>query len=140
MVIIFCNIGVAYPVLLKDELKPGRYCSLTQLINNIPENPVAFIQNCVRTKQIYWTYHVNMRLMKRSIPRNLILGSVDNFVLIESYPEDKYFPSYLIWSAIQDIIFHILFAVDVKEGNVRVVTAYKPDPDRWMDHMKRRRN
>jgi hypothetical protein len=40
----------------------------------------------------------------------------------------------------QDIIFHILFAVDVNEGNVRVVTAYKPDPDRWMDNMKRRRN
>ena len=81
-----------------------------------------------------------MRLMKRSIPRNLILESVDNFVLIESYPEDKYFPSYLIWSAMQDIIFHILFAVDVNEGNVRVVTAYKPDPDRWMDNMKRRGN
>jgi len=140
MVIIFGKFGVAYPVPLKYNLKTGGYCSLTQPINNIPENPVAFIQNCIRTKQIHWTYHVNMRLMKRSISRTLILDSVDNFVLIESYPEDKYFPSYLIWSTIQDIIFHILFAVDANEGNVRVVTAYKPDPDRWMDNMKRRRN
>ena len=81
-----------------------------------------------------------MRLVKRSISRTLILDSVDNFVLIESYPEDKYLPSYLIWSTIQDIIFHILFAVDVKEGNVRVITTYKPNPDIWMDNMKRRRN
>jgi len=113
---------------------------LTQPISIIPENPVGFIQDCIHTKQIYWTYHVNMRLMKRSISRTLILDSVDNFVLIESYPEDKYLPSYLIWSTIQDIVFHIVFAVDVNEGNVRVVTAYKPDPDRWMDNMKRRRN
>ena len=139
-VIMFVKLDVVYLVPLKDDHTKRRRTSLKQPISNIPENPVAFIQNCVRTKQIHWTYHVNMRLMKRSIPRILILDSVDNFVLIESYPEDKYLPSYLIWSTIQGIIFHILFAVDVNEDNVRVVTAYKPDPDRWMDNMKMRCN
>lgn len=105
---------------------------------DIPENPVAFIQDCVRRKQIYWTYHVNMRLLKRSISRSMIEDSVEGFLLLESYPEDKYLPSYLIWSKVSGVIFHVLFAVDVKDDNVRVVTAYKPDPERWSDNMKKR--
>jgi len=105
---------------------------------NITDNPLQIIQDCVRSNRIFWTYHVNMRLRIRSIPRSWILQSVDNFEIIEEYPEDKYLPSYLVWSSINDTIFHILFAIDMEENNVRVVTAYKPDPSEWTDNLKRR--
>ncbi len=100
---------------------------------------LRFIQDCVRSRRIYWTYHVNMRLRERSIPRNWILDSVAEYELIESYPEDKYMPSYLVWSKIDDVIFHILFAADTEANNVRIVTAYKPDPEEWVGDMKKRR-
>jgi hypothetical protein len=108
--------------------------------NKIPSDPLSFIKQCVKKKQIFWTYHVNMRMKERFIPRDWIVNSFENFEIIEAYPEDKYLPSYLVWSKINDVIFHILFSVDAAENNVRIITAYKPAPDQWTDKMKRRIN
>src|SRR6056297_850681 len=97
----------------------------------LPDFPLQFIQSCVRSRNIFWTYHVNMRLRQRSIPRSWILESVESYILIESYPEDKYLPSYLVWSEYDDEIFHIIFGVDTNGNNVRVITFYRPDPGEW---------
>ena len=105
----------------------------------IPEDPLAFIRQCIRLQRIKWTYHVNMRMEGRFISRHVILNSIENYEIIEEYPKDKYFPSYLVYSYYQDKIFHLLFAVDVEEDNVRVVTAYYPDSDEWEEDFKTRR-
>lgn len=105
----------------------------------LPENPLEFIQRCVREQKVLWTYHVNMRLRGRFIPRHTILESVDNYEIIENYPEDKYLPSYLVCSRYRGVTFHILFAVDVSGYNVRVVTAYYPNPKEWSEDLKTRR-
>lgn len=106
---------------------------------NLLSDPLLFIQDCVRSTSIYWTYHFNIRLRERSIPRSWILSSVDDYDLIESYLDDKYMPSYLVWSKIGDVIFHVLFAADTEAKNIRIVTAYKPDPEEWVGDMKKRR-
>jgi len=107
----------------------------------LPEDPLDFIQMCVDQRKILWTYHVNMRMTARSVPRAVILESVDRFDVIESYPEDKYLPSYLVWTEYAGEIFHVLFAADVPNDQVRIITAYRPDPDEWdKDLRKRRRN
>lgn len=59
--------------------------------------------------------------------------------MIESYPDDKYLPSYLVWTQAEGVVFHVLFATDVDAENVRVVTAYKPDPAEWAEDKRRRR-
>jgi hypothetical protein len=59
----------------------------------LPDDPLVFIQTCVRQQSIFWTYHVNMRLQRRSIARQAILDAVDTYEIIEAYLEDKYFPS-----------------------------------------------
>jgi hypothetical protein len=86
-----------------------------------------------------WTYHVNMRLAGRFIPRELILAAVASYELIEAYPDDKYLPSYLILGRHDQEAFHVLFAADVEGDNVRVVTAYRPDPGEWEPDLKVRR-
>lgn len=78
-----------------------------------------------------------MRLERRHITRDEILGTVDSYAIVESYPEDKYLPSYLIVAADS---FHILFAVDITEDNLRVVTAYRPDPEEWELNLRKRRS
>jgi|GEM_PF-1286299 len=35
---------------------------------------------------------------------------------------------------------HVLFAVDVDDDNVRVVTAYRPDPEEWEPGFARRKH
>jgi hypothetical protein len=105
----------------------------------LPDDPLGFIKRCVKERRIYWTFHVNMRLKGRYIPRHAILESVESFEVIESYPADKYFPSYLIFSMHEGSVFHALFAVDVKGENVRMITTYRPDPEEWEADLKTRR-
>jgi hypothetical protein len=105
----------------------------------LPENPLAFIQRHVKERKIYWTYHVNMRLAQRFIPRSAVLDSVESFEILESYPEDKYLPSYLVYASHEDVVFHVLFALDEKGDNVRVVTAYRPTISEWGRDLKTRR-
>ena len=83
-----------------------------------------------------WTYHVNMRLASRGISRKEILKAINSYEIIESYPDDKYLPSYLVLVAES---FHVLFAADVADSNVRIVTAYWPDPDEWESDLRHRR-
>ena len=105
----------------------------------LPDNPLAFIKRCVKERKIYWTYHINMRLEGRYISRRSIVESVDHYEIIEAYPDDKYFPSYLVYSRYQGKIFHVLFGVDVGEDNVRIITAYYPDLHKWVSNLKTRR-
>jgi hypothetical protein len=86
-----------------------------------------------------WTYHVNMRLRGRSISRSAIIGSYELYEIVELYPQDKYFPSYLVRSEYQGDVFHILFAVDVKADNIRIITAYRPTLEEWEDGFRIRR-
>lgn len=106
----------------------------------VPEDPIAFIQDCVRRRQIFWTYHVNMRLTDRFVPREAILAAVDSYELVEAYPDDKYLPSYLLLAQHESDSFHVLFAADVEGDNVRIVTCYRPDPKEWENLRSRRSN
>ena len=105
----------------------------------IPNNPLDFIKRWVKEQRVFWTYHVNMRMKGRFIPRNIVLDSIQHYEIIEEYPGDKYLPSYLVFSKYQDKIFHVLFAVDVEGDNVRVITAYYPSLDEWEEGFKNRR-
>jgi uncharacterized protein DUF4258 len=80
-----------------------------------------------------------MRLQGRFISREAILGAAKSYEIIESYPDDKYLPSYLVLGRSAGEVFHVLFAADVKGGNVRVVTAYRPSPGEWEADWKTRR-
>ena len=105
----------------------------------LPEDPLAFIREKIRAGAVFWTYHVNMRLEDRFIRRVRILESVDTYEIIESYPEDKYLPSYLVLAHHGGETFHVLFAVDVAGDDVRIVTAYRPNPDEWQPDLRTRR-
>ena len=105
----------------------------------VPDDPLVFIQECVEKRLLFWTYHVNMRMQGRYVSRDMILDSTDSYEIIESYPEDKYLPSYLVCARKDNIIVHILFAVDVEDKNVRIITAYYPDTSQWKKDLKTRR-
>ena len=106
----------------------------------VPDDALGFIQKCVHDRKVYWTYHVNMRLAERHITRDDIFGAVDNYEIIESNPDDKYLPSYLVFAAQAVGGFHVLFGADVALDHVRVVTAYRPHLNDWEPDLKTRRS
>jgi len=81
-----------------------------------------------------------MRLRGRFINRQAILRSSESYEIIDEYPKDKYLPSYLVYAEFQGDIFHILSAVDLKGVNVRIVTAYRPNPEEWEEGFRTRRD
>ena len=100
---------------------------------------LEFIRFCIKNRRILWTYHVNIRLKERFIPREAVLNSVDTYEIIEEYPEDKYLPSYLIYAEYKEEIIHIQIAADFENNNVRIVTAYRPTLNKWEQDFKSRR-
>jgi hypothetical protein len=80
-----------------------------------------------------------MRLGQRFIGRETIIQAADTYEIVEAYPEDKYFPSYLLPGRAGDDAFHVLFGADVEGQNVRIVTAYYPSPEEWDADLKTRR-
>lgn len=105
----------------------------------LPADPLGFIRSRIKERRVFWTYHVNMRLKDRAISREAILESILEYEIIETYPEDKYLPSYLVYSRHRNVAFHVLFAADVEGDNVRTITAYYPDPTYWNADLKTRR-
>ncbi|HIM79315.1 MAG TPA: DUF4258 domain-containing protein [Dehalococcoidia bacterium] len=104
-----------------------------------PDNPVSFIQACVRGRRFLWTYHVHLRLQGRFVARQTILDAVDSYEIVEFYPDDKYLPSYLLLGRVSGDSIHVLFAADVLGDNVRVITIYRPSLEEWEADFKTRK-
>ena len=100
---------------------------------------MEFIRECLLKHQIRWTYHVTMRLKQRSLGSEMLMGGADSLEIIESYPDDKYLPSFLLRGESEARVFHVQIAVDVESGNVRVVTMYIPSPEVWDSEFRARR-
>jgi hypothetical protein len=47
--------------------------------------------------------------------------------VVESYPDDKYLPSFLLRGEIEGAVLHVQIATDVEGDNIRVVTMYTPE-------------
>ena len=105
----------------------------------VPEDPAAFLRRCVAEGRVFWSYHARVRLKQRTVTQEMILESAGQYEIIESNPDDKYLPSYLVLSRHTGIQFHVLFAADIAGGNIRVVTAYLPDKTQWEDDLRTRR-
>lgn len=79
-----------------------------------------------------------MRLEQRSLESEMLLKGANSLEIIESYPDDKYLPSFLVRGEFQGRVFHAQIATDVEARNVRVVTMYIPDPEEWDSVFQRR--
>lgn len=80
-----------------------------------------------------------MRLKERLISREAIISSFETYEIIEEYPQDKYLPSYLIYALFNNQVIHLQIAIDREENNIRIITAYKPNLDKWEKDFKTRR-
>lgn len=80
-----------------------------------------------------------MRIQQRGLRADMLTTAVDSFEVLESYPDDKYLPSFLVRGETERIIFHAQIATDVAGHNVRVVTMYAPRLEEWDKSFRVRR-
>ena len=82
--------------------------------------------------------HALERMFERGITVEDVQSVVTDGEVIQSYPDDKPYPSRLMlgWRGPRPI--HVVVAEDAEADILIVVTAYEPDPVQWDAGFKRK--
>jgi len=96
------------------------------------------VRKKVKTGDYRLTVHALERYVERDIWPDELKEVIISGEIIESYPEDKYGPSCLIWGMTEKgRVLHVQFSLNP----VWIITAYDPalNPEEWDANFKRRR-
>jgi hypothetical protein len=100
------------------------------------------IKSAFREERVYYTRHAKTEMENEEFGRvnDAEVGqTIENGRIIEEYPTDKPYPSYLVFGRTsKKRPIHAVCAWNQKEELVIVVTVYEPDPARWIAFEKRR--
>ena len=83
------------------------------------------------------TQHSRMRFSERGIKIQDISNAIETGEIIENYPEDYPFPSCPILGKSGETILHIVASIN--DDLIYLITAYIPDPNKWEDDSKTRK-
>ena len=73
------------------------------------------------------------------IYENEVKEALNDGEIIETYPKDRPYPSFLIYGrTARERPLHIVSAVVEKEKLVVIITVYHPDPELWDDYRRRK--
>ncbi len=90
-----------------------------------------------RPENIVITQHSRKRFMERLITINDVCATIDEGHIIEQYPDDYPFPSCLILGTASGKVIHVVASID--DSMMYIITAYTPDPNKWEDDWKTRK-
>jgi len=69
-------------------------------------------------------------------PPTTFFSAIRTGEIIESYPDDEPCPSILMLGFIGDHAYHVVLGIC--DDHLRVITAYMPDDEHWIDTRTRR--
>lgn len=99
---------------------------------------LAAIQEAVSQGEYQYTLHATQRTTIRKISRTELTQAIAKAEIIEEYPQDKYGPSCLLYGETDTgRILHIQISLP---PSVKIITAYEPDPNEWINHRVRKEN
>jgi len=82
--------------------------------------------------------HAIERMFQRDIDENQVEKVIEHGEIIESYRDDKPYPSFLVLGYVDAIALHVVYAKD-DENNIIVITAYRPNVNKWKNDLKTRK-
>ena len=100
---------------------------------------IGDIVDAIRNRRVRITDHADAEAVADNLSFDDISRSVLNGEVIEDYPEDRPYPSCLIYGDSEnEEPVHSVWAY-VREVRFAVlITTYRPDPERWTDWRVRR--
>ena len=81
--------------------------------------------------------HAVERMFQRNISEKDVEKAVLYGEVIEEYPDDKPYPSYLTLHFDQEGALHVVYAKE--DQTCIIITAYRPDPSKWVSDFRQRR-
>ena len=97
------------------------------------------IIGAIRCGRVHITDHADNEAEEDLLSYDDIFASVYRGQIIEDYPNDRPFPSCLIYgNTYSQEPVHSVWAYNQESGRAILVTVYRPDPDLWIDWRVRR--
>lgn len=90
-------------------------------------------------KNYRFTRHAVFKMFERNISKEQVKETVQKGDIIQSYPEDKPYPSRLMLYFINNRPLHVVIAFDTDSGNCIIITVYEPSPKLWKADYKTRK-
>ncbi len=99
------------------------------------------IINAIENSRVIITDHADEEAVNDSLTYEEIYYSVLNGEIIERYPKDKPYPSFLIFGKnFSGEPIHSVWALNPENLWVVLITVYRPDPKRWINWKVRVKN
>ncbi len=100
---------------------------------------ISDIQNAIKEGHIRITDHADEEAQDDKLTYDEIFFSVLTGKIIEDYPDDKPYPSCLIYgNTFENEPVHSVWAYNKKTKWAALVTVYKPDPAKWINWQRRK--
>ena len=96
------------------------------------------IKNKRKKLKYIYRLHAIERMFQRDISEKDVEEVVENGEIIEEYIDDKPYPSCLVLGYSDGVAIHVVYAKD-EENNIIVITAYRPNYDKWETNLKIRK-
>jgi hypothetical protein len=94
----------------------------------------------IKAKKIRITEHADEEAQNDELSFEEIFASVLTGEIIEQYPDDKPYPSCLIYGKnLENEPIHSVWAYNAETRASVLITVYRPDPSRWIDWKVRRK-
>jgi Domain of unknown function (DUF4258) len=78
-------------------------------------------------------------MFSRRISETDVATAIPQGTIIESYPDDTPFPSYLTLDFINDRPIHVVYSIDESTNTYYIITTYIPDPAIWQNNFSSRK-
>ncbi len=104
---------------------------------------IAEIRSCFESGRVYYSGHARYEMEKEEFGEILeqeVYEAVLNGSELETYPSDSPYPSCLLYgSTKKGRPLHVVCAYSESEACAVVITAYEPDPAKWVESRRRKR-
>lgn len=98
------------------------------------------VKTSIRVGRIQISQHAVQELESDGLQLDEVLTATAQGEVIEDYPDDRRGPSCLVLvSLTRDIWVHTVWGCDPGSGIAVLITAYKPNPERWDEDFRTRR-
>ena len=89
--------------------------------------------------RLVFRVHAIQRLFQRRLAAEDVRHVLTTGTVIETYPSDTPYPSYLVLGFRGPRPIHVVAADNVAANETIVITVYEPQPDQWESDFRRRR-
>ncbi|HEX6817538.1 MAG TPA: DUF4258 domain-containing protein [Ktedonobacterales bacterium] len=89
--------------------------------------------------RLVFRVHALRRIAQRSISIAEVRQVLTTGTVIEDYPQDTPYPSYLMLGIVAGRPLHVVAGDNVADQETIVITTYEPDPSQWTPDFTRRR-